>query len=130
MVEETWTILALKEHLEARISALKENVGTALIASDKAVSKAEVASERRFDGVNEFRQTLSDQAATFLTRNEYNSEHKNLIQKYELISQQFNELRSEMIGRSKGVGNIGQIVATSLTLVIAIAAIVVSILHR
>ena len=60
MVEETWTILALKEHLEARISALKENVGTALIASDKAVSKAEVASERRFDGVNEFRQTLSD----------------------------------------------------------------------
>jgi len=39
-------------------------------AQEKAVLKAEVASEKRFDGVNEFRRTLSDQAGTFTTRAE------------------------------------------------------------
>ena len=42
----------------------------ALEAAEKAVLKAEDAAGRRFDSVNEFRQTLSDQAAQFVTRKE------------------------------------------------------------
>jgi hypothetical protein len=42
----------------------------ALEAAEKAVLKAENASEKRFEAVNEFRATLSDQAATFITRKE------------------------------------------------------------
>jgi hypothetical protein len=130
MAEEPWTLSALKEHLEAKIAALKENVATALAAADKAVSKAEMASERRFEGVNEFRGTLTDQAANFLTRNEYNAEHRNLIQKYDILSQQFNEFKSETAGRSKGVVGVGQVISNALTIVIAVAAVVVSLLHR
>ena len=42
----------------------------ALEAAEKAVLKAENASEKRFEAVNEFRATLSDQAAAFITRKE------------------------------------------------------------
>jgi hypothetical protein len=40
----------------------------ALIAAEKAVTKAETATTLRFESVNEFRQTLTDQAQTFVTR--------------------------------------------------------------
>ena len=42
----------------------------ALAASDRAVSKAETASEKRFDAVNEFRATLADQQRNLMPRNE------------------------------------------------------------
>lgn len=44
---------------------------SALSAADRAVNKAESATERRFESVNEFRQTLSDQAAKFIIRSEF-----------------------------------------------------------
>ena len=39
-------------------------------SSDKAIEKAEIATERRFASTNEFRAQLTDQAATFITRHE------------------------------------------------------------
>jgi len=56
--------------LDAAFKAAEAAVDRALASAEKAVSKAEAAAERRFEGVNEFRQTLTDQAATFLTRAE------------------------------------------------------------
>lgn len=44
-----------------------------------AINKAETATEKRFEGVNEFRATLSDQQKTFLTATEYKSAHQNLV---------------------------------------------------
>jgi hypothetical protein len=48
----------------------KEATNLALSAAQLAVSKAEAAAEKRFDSVNEFRQVLSDQTASFVTRRE------------------------------------------------------------
>lgn len=45
---------------------------------DKAIEKANTATEKRFEGVNEFRNTLSDQQRTFIPRTEYEAGHKNL----------------------------------------------------
>jgi hypothetical protein len=58
---------------EARRVALvtaTEAIKAALTAAETAVNKAEVATEKRFEGVNEFRKTLSDQTGTFPTRDE------------------------------------------------------------
>lgn len=122
--------VSLKEYFEALIGGLRDNVTTAMAAADKAVNKAEQASERRFEGVNEFRQTLSDQAATFVTRNEHASDAKVMQQKYEALSTQFSDLRSELQGRNKGVGMSAQVVLAGVTILIAIAAVVVSLLHK
>lgn len=43
-------------------------LAAAFSAAKEAVDKANTASEKRFDGVNEFRAQLSDQAGTFITR--------------------------------------------------------------
>jgi len=50
-----------------RFSAQEKAVIAALAAVKEANAKSETSMERRFDSVNEFRQTLTDQAATFVT---------------------------------------------------------------
>lgn len=89
---EPWTIETLRVHLIALIkandqrydqrfeaqnnafnvafAAEQEFVKAALAAADKAVAKAEGASEKRFDAINEFRQSLSDQARLLMPRSE------------------------------------------------------------
>lgn len=49
-----------------------DSIRAALDASQQAVNKAEIATEKRFEGVNEFRQQLSDQTRNFMTRDEVN----------------------------------------------------------
>ena len=39
-----------------------------MAAADKAVTKAEVAAEKRFDSVNEFRSAMKDQQGSFADR--------------------------------------------------------------
>lgn len=92
MGEDDWTISTLREHLTLLLQRLEhefhshldqvtEETKAALAASDKAISKAEAATEKaldkvakeidtRFSGVNEFRKALSDQTATFVPRKE------------------------------------------------------------
>lgn len=87
-----WTFETLLEHVLAKIDANDQRyqqrfldaqtaVNTAMSAAEKAVSaalsaakeaviKAETASDKRFEGVNEFRATLSDQQRTLMPRSE------------------------------------------------------------
>jgi len=57
-----------------RFDAQERANSLALDAAEKAVLKAEGAAEKRFEAVNEFRATLSDQAGSFATRAEMNAE--------------------------------------------------------
>jgi phosphopantetheinyl transferase (holo-ACP synthase) len=59
---------AQQEAVNAALQAAKEAVANALSAAKEAVLKAEISVEKRFEGVNEFRQTLTDQALTFLNK--------------------------------------------------------------
>ncbi len=58
------------EAIQVSFTAAEKAVQTALSSAEKAVTKAEIAAEKRFEAVNEFRAQLSDQAATFPSRNE------------------------------------------------------------
>ena len=53
--------VTLREFLEARLDAM-----------DKAVSVSRATMETRLEGMNEFRNTLRDQASQFITRSELN----------------------------------------------------------
>lgn len=74
---ETWSVETLRAILEERdarytqrFADMERALTAALASSEKAINKAEVATEKRFESVNEFRTTLSDQATQFMTRNE------------------------------------------------------------
>jgi len=68
---------------EDRFKAMDEKTSLALTASEKAVTKAELATEKRFDSVNEFRDTLRDQAATLMPRNESEAKFAAINEKFE-----------------------------------------------
>jgi len=69
--EHVMKLMALKEERDAeRFKAQNEMNGLALAAADRAVTKAENAAEKRFEGVNEFRNTLADQQRTLMPRTE------------------------------------------------------------
>lgn len=74
----TATDVSLREYLMAQINAaesradirflaMKEQVEAAFESSQRAIDKADEATEKRFEGVNEFRAALSDQATRFVT---------------------------------------------------------------
>jgi len=56
--------------LDAAFVAAQASNQTALNSAERAVAKAEIAADKRFDSVNEFRAALSDQTNTFITRKE------------------------------------------------------------
>jgi hypothetical protein len=82
-----WTVDTLGAHLQRQhndlITRLDERhvaddraVQSALASAKEAVIKAEVASEKRFEAVNEFRSTLADQATRLLPRAEADARFK------------------------------------------------------
>jgi hypothetical protein len=87
---------SLEAALQAQLIALRENTALAFTASEKAISKAETASEKRFESVNEFRQTLTDQAATFMQRAQVETLMSNMNEKVNLLT-----VRVE---RNEGIG--------------------------
>lgn len=114
---------------EDRFTAMDEKTSLALAGSEKAVSKAETATEKRFDSVNEFRGTLNDQAATLLPRAEANARFDALDAKNEDMKAEISSLRDS---RSTGEGKdkAGQHNITTIFSILAIAIAVVAILLR
>jgi hypothetical protein len=96
-----WSVDTLKEYMESRLNDADLRNEQRFIAQEKAVVKAEVATEKRFDGVNEFRAQLSDQAATFMPRKESEARHSSLVEKYDALQARVD--RSE--GRSGGLNS-------------------------
>ncbi len=113
-----------------RAAAQDKAVALSLASSKEAVLKAEVATERRFEGVNEFRAALSDQSATLLPRTEYSVQHQNLVDKNIAVDKRISELQADILrmtersgGKREGIGLVGTIVLGSITTVSALAAI-------
>jgi len=100
--ESDWTLTTLYTHLSALLVAQKEAVAIAQAAAEKALLKAENASERRFDGVNEFRSTLSDQQRTLMPRAESEIRMKAIEDKVVLLEQGLIERRGRGEGLSLG----------------------------
>jgi hypothetical protein len=102
-----WTIDTLKAHYDQRFIDQERAVAAALAAADRAALKAETASEKRFDAVNEFRGQLADQASTFMPRQEAQVSIGSLADKLDLQAARLDKLE----GRSSGFGSIGALVA-------------------
>lgn len=81
---------------QQRFDAQSKAISDALQAAEKAVSKAEVATEKRFESVNEFRKTLSDQTITLMPRAEAST-------RFDAMSEKIDQLQRR-IDKSEGAG--------------------------
>jgi hypothetical protein len=111
--------------VEHRFAAQKESVAAALIAADRAVSKAELGAEKRFESVNEFRNTLGDQQRTLMPRAETEAAMKALAKELNDVKQQVDSMRDQGVGVRGGwgyaVGAVGLIVGIIGGIMTAIA---------
>ncbi len=128
-----WTVDTLRAHIsdmmgahdrryEQRFEAQEKAVNSALRAAQDAVTKAELATEKRFESVNEFRAQLSDQSRTLMPRNEYEAQHHALVERIDLLDKRV----TETTGRSQGLSQAWGYVAAGIGLFIAAATIVVN----
>lgn len=76
------------EHQEEITRALDERFRS----QEKALATALAANEKRLDGMNEFRSTLSDQSKTFINRLEHNSLISSTNEKFDSVNKRFSEL--------------------------------------
>lgn len=90
--------------VDAALIAADKAVAAALAGQKEAVIKAENASEKRFESVNEFRNTLSDQQRTFLPRNEYIIAHTSLGEKVDNLNSRLDKSEGKGTGFSSSWG--------------------------
>ncbi len=91
-----------------RFEAAKEAVNLALTAADRAVIKAEAASEKRQDASNEIRAAMIDQQKNFANKSETELRFAMVEKKVEELS----SFRFSSSGHSKGISDLwGWIVA-------------------
>ena len=96
-VPTQWTLVTLKEHYDYILLQRDVRIEQKFESLEKAVEEANNALNKRFESVNEFRSTLSDQQATFVEKSEYNANHtaivsqlddlKRRLDKYEALKQ-------------------------------------------
>lgn len=135
----------LKELMQAGQVSAREAVQAALASAEKAVIVAQEASERRLDSVNEFRETLSDQTATFVPRPESDAKLAALADRVATNADRMAALELRLTsrldlgaGEDSGAQRRGTetrlgagVVLQSLAVLISVAAIiVVLILHK
>jgi len=117
--------------LDAKIGTLRtvidlqsEKSVSALAASDKAILKAEAAVERRFESVNEFRQTLSDQTKSFISRVEFESLRDTNGARIADLSSRLDKIEGKAVGLNTGWIYLLGAISVIGTLVSVITAIV------
>jgi len=141
-LNKNWTIEAYVAHNEAirvesdrryeqRFKAQEAAVQSALASSALATQKAEIANEKRFESVNEFRATLADQAGTFISRTEVEQLIRSLDDKVDLTTGRMDRLEGRAGGFNATWGYlVGAVVVLGglLTIITAIvgAAIYIS----
>lgn len=137
-----WTTDTLEKHLTSRIQSVEtilnirldgveKNVDSAYSAADKALTKAEHANEKRFEGVNEFRKALTDQTATFIPRSECELQIKSLNEIISSSVDRISRIESRGLGKAESVSAMGALTVGILLGITALAAILAVFLpHR
>lgn len=118
-----------KDTVDAMSKAQKEAVLAALNAAEQAVAKAEAASEKRFESVNEFRAALGDQTRTFMPRIEAEGLFANHDKRLNQVSATLTEKIEELSRHSNARDDRGRGAYqnwTTITSVVAVLAALVS----
>lgn len=130
-----WTIDSLRaslldkmaardKHLDERKEAQEKAVAERLAEKDKRDSERAASMEKRLDGMNEFRQTLSDQSKTFLTRDAYDLAHGALESRVGTIENLITGLVAKEQGAKEQVTEKRQDNSAKIGMIVAVATVI------
>jgi hypothetical protein len=100
-----------------RYEASRDALHAALGCAKEAIDKADAAYEKRFDNINQWKQTFSELSGKMVTRMEYSSSYEALKDKIEEASGRIKIIE----GKSTGIG-------ASISIVMAVAALLISLM--
>lgn len=115
---------ALESNFEGQILAAKEALAAALASMEKAVVKAETATEKRFESVNEFRAQQTDLMARFMPRLEVEVWSRSNAEKISDVASRMDRLEGRSGGMAAGWGIIVSVVVVASTLLGAVMVLV------
>jgi uncharacterized coiled-coil protein SlyX len=115
--------LTLREYVDIRFEAQEKAVNAALAAAQKAVDKAETASDKRFEGVNEFRAALADSARLNMPRTECEQQIKTLSEKVDAVTQRLTAREN----RGEGKGQLWALLGSIIAVIASIIAVALAI---
>ena len=107
-----------------RFDAQALAVAAALTAAKEAVQVGETNAQRWRESANEWRGAMSDRESSFLSRLEYNAEHKALENKVNSLQARVD--KSE--GQSRGLSKVGATAVGTASILAAIAIVITLIL--
>lgn len=118
-------LTAQKEATVAAFAAQEKAINAALASAERAVLKAELATEKRFEGVNEFRAALDQQQRTLIPRSEVDVLIRGLEEKIAQLTKQADAIAAERKGGQATwayiAGGVGVLIALA-TLVLRYAS--------
>jgi len=91
----------LEKEFNERVVQVRNETVLAMSAAEKAIAKAETATERRFDSVNEFRAQQADIIQTFARKSEVETRLGGLTEKVENYHQQTGALSNHSMPRAE-----------------------------
>lgn len=109
--------VSLKQYIDARLEDRAEAVRVSLEAQLKAVDKAEQQLRERLAGMNEFRDTLRDQASKFITRDESLMLHRATDERMRGLEQ----FRANIEGRILTLGAVWAFIVIAVNYLIRLA---------
>jgi len=115
--------------LDAAFNAAERAVQAALLSAEKAVTKAEVAQEKRLEGVNEFRAQLTDQAATFIRREEVDIRFGAMADRLNETNTRVTKIEENKLGATASRGAMYAFAGAAVGIIGLVLAIIVALGH-
>jgi hypothetical protein len=109
-----------------RFESVRREVAAALNSAERAISKAEQATEKRFESVNEFRETLSDQNRDFVRNAEFGTMHKALVDKVDLLANQIIAVETTVRARLSSATSGPAFLISSMSVMAALALAIIA----
>jgi hypothetical protein len=111
-------IAANRRAVKDTAKVLQREMRTSMLAAEKAVTKAEVSADKRFEGVNEFRAQLGDQQRNLMPRAEAEIRFNQLSAALDVLRQAQIEERGSKGGMKEGWGWAVAVLGMVLTLLL------------
>jgi hypothetical protein len=125
-----WTLSTLQKYLEVRIDALQERFDVTQSAYDRALEKAEIALNFRLASMNEFREVLNDVSKMQVPRSEYNSNHKALIDRVEILMERVSSTENLLKGKNEGIAGTGQFILIVIAVLASFTNLFLFLTHK
>jgi hypothetical protein len=109
----------------SEVDHLRDLMDQRFRAQEQAIDKAERSVERRLEGMNEFRQTLTDQAATFMPRGEAEQRAGANAEKIDGLAARLDRLE----GRSGGASATWGYIFAAVAAIVAVMSVVALLLR-